>query len=1127
MDDSPIPDHLIDMLKESGDIDEDGKPVNDFFDPDEDDTFGTQRQRERITEEQNYYNDVPFGEMLFDGKTGDEVGDFTGSLMDTSINNAVFEFGFPVEFFLDMLCRWGVTLPINQNVRLGNMIDAEQAAALCEALTGLDASDVRDNYLDDSLEDVAFDLGIPLPDLLQACAAQKINLPRGGDTHITIDEYKLLLNSIMEGGEASRALKLFEENRMSTRWSGQKEANSRDLNKEDIAREIRKNNAGFGWRNGPPILGDGEGELPLEKAHIGGRIFGEEIFASVMASEGAEGVEAQQRQQQKKQQQQQPQQRQRQVEMGEVVWSPSRKRVLSSRMAAFAELASERSERDLRSWHDLHRWSISEVGDFWQSVSDFCGIKWLDRGSGHAYTPPPSTLPRPPGSATTGVGEGMRGRQRDDGVMTDARWFEGATLNFAHNLMPPPTDDEVIVSVSESPELESRRLTGKQLHVLVARCVRALRAARVSKGDRVAGVMVNSEEALVCMLGATAIGAIWSSCSPDFGVGGVSDRLGQISPKLVFFSLGYLYGGRWHDCRGLAKEVLAQLPDTEQGSPVGVGVPYWSTAAVGGRTAAGARSNGFSHPDPLSVSDLPTPLVPFEEFMGGARDSVGDDGGGKRPVGRGMGRPAGGEKEEVVEIEFEPTAFDHPVFIMFSSGTTGLPKCMVHGAGGTILQQKKELELHCDIKSGDRLLFFSTLGWMMWNWAAAVLSVEGATLVAFDGSPGHPDLAALWRVSAEEGVTHLGASPKYFGACKQKGVVPAVDCAADGEDGLENLRAILSTGSPLLPEHFQWIYEAVKSDVHLASISGGTDILGCFALGNPTLPVRAGHLQCLGLGMDVCAYRSSGGEDGSDGDRGDGGAAEVPAAASSRVAARGEMGELVCRTPFPSMPVCFWGDADGSKYRSAYFEAFEGEDVWAHGDYVKITEEAGVVISGRSDAVLNPGGVRIGTAEIYRQVEMVPEVEDSIAIGLRVNGDVEVVLFVTLVPTAEREGVATGGRGGGEGGEGGEEGGGAPNDVRGRWYALTGELEAKIKSIIRSNLTARHMPKRVVVVEGVPYTRSGKKVEVAATKSVHGEGVNNLSALANPEILRQFCEAGKALRGLVPFPPPPPPVSRL
>ncbi|CAM9218855.1 unnamed protein product [Ectocarpus sp. 13 AM-2016] len=280
MDDSPIPEYLIDMLKESGDIDEGGKPVNDFFDPDEDDTFGTQRERDRLKEEELYYNDVPFGDMLFEGKAGGENAQDTGSLMDTSINNAVFEYGFPVEFFLDMLCRWGVTLPINQDRRLGDMIDAEQAAALCEALTGLDAADVRDNYLDDSLEDLSFDLDIPLPDLFQACAAQKINLPKGGDTHITIDEYKLLLDTVVEGGETSRARKLFDESRVTNRWTGQKEANSRELNQEDIAREIQKNNAGFGWREGPPILGDGEGELPLEQAHIGGRIFGEEIFAS-------------------------------------------------------------------------------------------------------------------------------------------------------------------------------------------------------------------------------------------------------------------------------------------------------------------------------------------------------------------------------------------------------------------------------------------------------------------------------------------------------------------------------------------------------------------------------------------------------------------------------------------------------------------------------------------------------------------------------------------------------------------------------------------------------------------------------------------------------------------------------
>ncbi|CAM9705446.1 unnamed protein product, partial [Laminaria digitata] len=699
------------------------------------------------------------------------------------------------------------------------------------------------------------------------------------------------------------------------------------------------------------------------------------------------------------------------------------------------------------SWPDLHRWSVSEVGEFWQTVSDFCGIKWLERGGGKAYSPP--AAPGAAGQAATAMARG-RAAGRRGSAMTDARWFEGARLNFAHNLLPPPTDDEagarfflVIVSVSESPDLPSRRLTGNELRV----CARALRSAGVRKGDRVAGVMVNSQEALVCMLGATSIGAVWSSCSPDFGVGGVSDRLGQISPKLVFFSLGYLYSGRWFDCRKLALDVLARLPaDTEHGRPRGVGVPYWT---MDNSAEEGAGGRGVD-PDPLPVSDLPAPLLSFDEFLFGAAS------------GEGVRDGRNGPGDEV--INFEPTPFDHPVFIMFSSGTTGLPKCMVHGAGaGTLLQQKKELELHCDYKRGDRMLFFSTLGWMMWNWAAAALSVEGTTLVAFDGSPGHPDLSALWRVASREGVTHLGASPKYFGACKQRSVVPSTDCAADGE-GLGRLRAILSTGSPLLPEHFQWIYQAVKPDVHLASISGGTDILGCFALGNPTLPVRAGHLQCLGLGMDVCAYRSHEGDGGGGGDgAGDG---VRTSAASLRVAATGQMGELVCRTPFPSMPVCFWGDSDGSKYRSAYFEAFEGEEVWAHGDYIKVTEEGGVVISGRSDAVLNPGGVRIGTAEIYRQAsfEMVPEVEDSVAVGLRADGDVEVVLFVKLVPIEDGAPTTSG-----------------DGQRRGECYALAGDLERKIKEAIRSNLTARHVPARMIVVDDIPYTRSGKKVNIGVT----------------------------------------------
>eukprot|EP00611_Tribonema_gayanum_P020936 TRINITY_DN3919_c0_g1_i1.p1 TRINITY_DN3919_c0_g1~~TRINITY_DN3919_c0_g1_i1.p1 ORF type:complete len:724 (-),score=200.87 TRINITY_DN3919_c0_g1_i1:203-2374(-) len=679
---------------------------------------------------------------------------------------------------------------------------------------------------------------------------------------------------------------------------------------------------------------------------------------------------------------------------GDKLWEASPHVKSRTHMTQFAKLASARAGKDLSKWEDLHAWSVHSTGPFWSAVADYCGVRWADKGTGRAYIPPPA------------------------GSMRGATWFEGSRLNFAENLMPRADDDRVtLLCVSEGAGRAPRAYTGRQLWREVTLCAHGLRQAGVRAGDCVAGVVANSAEALVCMLAATSMGAVWSSCSPDFGVAGVVDRLGQVNPKVVFFTDEYWYGGKRHDCRAHVAPIIAGVSRGVNGAAAkAVVVPYWGSAEAKTPPPPGATS----YADFVSAGGPPPPL------------------------------------------QFAPLPFDHPVYIMFSSGTTGLPKCMVHGAGGTLLHQKKELMLHCDMHAGDRMLFYTTTGWMMWNWLAAGLSVEGASIVTYDGSPAYPDISALWSAASQHKVTHLGASPKYFGACMAAGLAPINSLAlpAQGAPGgsgsvhakgdLSLLRVLLSTGSPLLPSHYKWVYSSVKRDVFLASISGGTDIIGCFMLGNPNLPVHAGEIQCAGLGMDVCAY-----DDG------------------ARRCVVGAKGELVCRKPFPSMPTRFLNDPQGLKYRDAYFA--QGEDMWRHGDFIEVNERGGVVVHGRSDATLNPGGVRIGTAEIYRQVETLPAVADSLAIGRRTSGgDVDVVLFVKMADG----------------------------------HVLDEDMVKLIKTTIRARLTPRHVPRDVVRVADVPYTRSGKKVEVAVTRAVHGEKVTNVSALVNPECLDEYRQLG-------------------
>jgi len=587
------------------------------------------------------------------------------------------------------------------------------------------------------------------------------------------------------------------------------------------------------------------------------------------------------------------------------------------------------------------------------------------------------------------VGEAGARTLIDADRMPGAHFFPDARLNYAENLLAGRAQrsaEDALVFWGE--DKVQRRLSNGGLIAAVSSVAQALRAEGVGRGDRVAGYLPNMPETIVAMLATASLGAIWSSASPDFGVQGVLDRFGQIEPKAFFTVDGYWYNGKPQPILERVGAIAAKLPTVARV----VVAPY-----------LGER------PD-----TLPRRAILWDDFL--------------MPF-----APA--------PIAYAQLPFDHPLFILYSSGTTGVPKCIVHGAGGTLLQHLKEHRLHSDVKPGDRLFYFTTCGWMMWNWLASGLA-SGATLLLYDGSPFAREGRILWDLADAEGMTHFGTSAKYIDALKKTGLAPRQDYA------LSALRAVLSTGSPLAPEGFDYVYECVKDDVCLSSISGGTDIISCFALGCPTRPVWRGELQCRALGMKVDVFDENG------------------------RSVRGEKGELVCTAPFPSMPIGFWNDPDGAKYRAAYFERFPG--VWCHGDWVELTSHDGMIIYGRSDATLNPGGVRIGTAEIYRQVEQLDEVVESIVIGQDwppgAMGDVRVVLFVRL-----REGLA-----------------------------LDEALAERIKRQIRANTTPRHVPAKIVQVDDIPRTKSGKIVELAVRNVVHGLPVRNVDALANPEALEQF-----------------------
>ncbi len=642
--------------------------------------------------------------------------------------------------------------------------------------------------------------------------------------------------------------------------------------------------------------------------------------------------------------------------MNEILWQPDAARIERANVTRFADIAGERRGGRFDDYPALHRWSVDQREDFWALVWEFCEV----------------------------IGE--RGSERvlvDGERMPGARWFPDARLNFAENLLRRRDHAPAILFKGEGRALE--RWSFAELYREVSRVAAALAALGVGEGDRVAGYLPNVPGAIVAMLATTSLGALWSSCSPDFGVRGVVDRFGQIEPRVLFCADGYRYNGKSHDTLARLPGIVAQLPTVERV----VVIPYLDTAP---RLPAEI--------DALTLAQFVAPHAPGE-------------------------------------IEFRRLPFDHPVYILYSSGTTGAPKCIVHGAGGTLLQHLKEHRLHTDLRAGDRLFYFTTLGWMMWNWLVSALA-SGVTLVLYDGSPFHPDGRAMFDLIDEVGITHFGTSAKFLDAVRKSGLRP-------GESHrLTSLQTICSTGSPLAPESFEFVYQHIKADLCLSSIAGGTDLISCFALGNPSLPVRCGALQCLGLGMATAAFDERG------------------------QALVGERGELVCTRAFPSMPRGFWNDADGSRYHAAYFEKYP--NTWCHGDFVEITEYGGMVIYGRSDAVLNPGGVRIGTAEIYRQVEQLDEVVESLVIGQQWESDTRVVLFVVLAPG----------------------------------LTLDDALRERIRARIRATTTARHVPARICQVADIPRTRSGKIVELAVRDVVHGREVRNLEALANPEALEQF-----------------------
>ncbi len=636
------------------------------------------------------------------------------------------------------------------------------------------------------------------------------------------------------------------------------------------------------------------------------------------------------------------------------IWSPSPEQVANSNLWRFIGYVNQQHGLSLNDYPSLYQWSTEHPQQFWPAVWRFCNIK--------AANPWVSVL-------------------QDGNTMPGAKWFQGAKLNFAENLLSRQDEQPALIFKNE--DRLAYTLSYGKLYQKVAQLAGAMRNHGIQPGDRIAGFMPNIPETVIAMLATASIGAIWSSCSPDFGTNGAIERFGQITPRLLFCCDGYYFKGKGFDTLQRVGEIATQIPSLEKV----ILVPYLN--------------------DLPSYDQLPNATL-FADFL---------------------------SDEQV--IHFTQFPFDHPLYILYSSGTTGKPKCIVHSAGGTLIQHLKELVLHSDLKPEERIFYFTTCGWMMWNWLVSSLAV-GATVMLYDGSPFHPTPEVLFDYAQQYEMNLFGTSAKYLSALEKSGAIPAQS------HQLASLRMILSTGSPLLPESYDYVYQHIKPDIHLASISGGTDIVSCFALGNPIQPVYRGELQCRGLGMKVAIYDEQG------------------------KTLRNQPGELVCEAPTPSMPIYFWDDESGEHYRNAYFSRFPG--VWAHGDFAELTQHDGLIIYGRSDAVLNPGGVRIGTAEIYRQVEKLPEVLESIAVGQDWQGDVRVILFLKL-----RDGIQ-----------------------------LDDTLIQQIKKQIRDNTTPRHVPAKILQVTDIPRTISGKIVELAVRNVIHNRPVSNTEALANPEVLEQF-----------------------
>lgn len=641
--------------------------------------------------------------------------------------------------------------------------------------------------------------------------------------------------------------------------------------------------------------------------------------------------------------------------MNTILWKPSKDQINSSQLEAFRLQVNSRFNLKIENYSELHSWSISNINDFWKAIWGFMAIK---------------------------CSSNYNQVVDDENKMPGAKWFDGLLFNFAENLLRIKSDKAAIIFQSEN--ADSKIISYNELYDEVEKVASTLRKIGIKNGDRIVGIMPNLAETVIAMLATTSIGAIWSSCSPDFGTQGILDRFTQINPKIIFASDGYFYKGKSFDSLNKLNDLLNQLPSVRKV----IITPF-------------VREN----PD---ISSINNSLV-WNDFI----------------------------DPKPNPIIFEQVPFDHPLYIMYSSGTTGKPKSIVHGAGGTLIQHLKELRLHTDININDTVFYFTTCGWMMWNWLVSNLAI-GSTILLYDGSPFHPDRNSMWDMIDNYKVSHFGTSPKFLETCRDTKLSPIKT------HSLKSLKSILSTGSPLVEECFEYVYKHIKKNIQLSSISGGTDIISCFALGNPILPVINGEIQCLGLGMDVAAFNKNG-ED-----------------------LVNKKGELVCKKAFPSMPVYFWNDKNGKKFFDAYFNKFK--NVWHHGDFIEINNYGGVKIFGRSDATLNPGGIRIGTAEIYRVVDRFDAVNDSLVIGQSINDDERVILFIIIS----------------------------------NGYKFSNKLVHDIKKTIFKECSPRHVPEIILEAKDIPYTINGKKVEIAVKKVINGENVENKDALKNPEALDLF-----------------------